>query len=262
MRYQIGDVLIHPGSRLVQRGGADVRLGGRAFDLLVALIERRDRVVSKEELYELVWPDVEVEPNNLAFQVWALRQLLGAPALATVARRGYRLVAPLTEWPDGDDAGTPAGSVGASLNAEADEPVLRVLQCLGRQRVVTLVCPHAPTRAGLARGAAQRLGTRLPGSSWWLPPDADAATLEPLLGRLGQRPALLVLEDVHLHARAAAALAASALAQTGTLRLLLTSLHPLGLADEVSLQIEADLHHCEPGSPDWPGRLRWRPRPS
>jgi hypothetical protein len=70
-----------------------------------------------------------------------------------------------------------------------------------------------------------------------------------------------VLEDVHLQPRAATALVTSALAPSDTLRLLLTSWHPLGLADEVSLRIEADLHHCEPSSPDWPGRLRWRPRP-
>lgn len=257
MRYRIGDVVIHPGARQVQRAGAAVRLGGRAFDLLLALIERRERVVSKEELDELVWPDVHVEPNNLAFQVWALRRLLGAQALATVARRGYRLVAPVEALPDDDEAGLTALPAAAS-----EEPVARVLHGLGRQRAVTLVCPHAPTRAGLARQVAHRLGTRLPGGSWWLPPDAGTASLQLLLNRLGQRPALLVLEDVHLQPRAAQGLVDSALAQSATLRLLMTSMRALGHGNELSMQIEADLHHCEPSSPDWPGRLRWRPRPS
>lgn len=262
MRYQIGDVVIHPGARQVMRAGAVVRLGGRAFDLLLALIERRERVVSKEELYELVWPDVHVEPNNLAFQVWALRRLLGAQALATVARRGYRLVAPVVALPD-DPIDLPARPAGAGLpTAAAEESVARVLHCLGRQRAVTLVCPHAPTRTGLARHVARRFGTRLPGSSWWLPPDAGTASLQHLLNRLGQRPALLVVEDVHLQPGAALGLVDSALAQSATLRMLMTSMRPLGHGHEVSMQIEADLHHCEPNSPDWPGRLRWRPRPS
>ena len=52
--------------------------GARAFDLLVALVERRDRVVSKNELLDLVWPRLVVEENNLQVHVAALRKLLGA----------------------------------------------------------------------------------------------------------------------------------------------------------------------------------------
>ncbi|MBK7079821.1 MAG: winged helix-turn-helix domain-containing protein [Betaproteobacteria bacterium] len=65
-------------------------MGARAFDLLLALIERRDRLVTKNELLELVWPGLVVEENNLQVQVSALRKLLGPDAIATVAGRGYR----------------------------------------------------------------------------------------------------------------------------------------------------------------------------
>ena len=45
--------------------------------MLVALVERRDRTVTKRELIDLVWPSVVVEENNLQVQVLALRKLLG-----------------------------------------------------------------------------------------------------------------------------------------------------------------------------------------
>ena len=65
-------------------------LGERAFDVLLALIERRERLVTKDELLELAWPGLVVEENNLQVQVSALRKILGNGAIATVARRGYR----------------------------------------------------------------------------------------------------------------------------------------------------------------------------
>ena len=75
--------------RLLHEGAA-VALGSRAFDLLAALVERRDRIVPKEELIEVVWPGLVVEDNNLQVQVSALRKVLGANAIATVPGRGYR----------------------------------------------------------------------------------------------------------------------------------------------------------------------------
>lgn len=67
-----------------------VAVGSRAFDLLVALAARSDRLVSKDELIDLVWDGLVVEENNLQVQISALRKLLGAQAIATVPGRGYR----------------------------------------------------------------------------------------------------------------------------------------------------------------------------
>ena len=66
------------------------KLGARAFDVLQALIERRDRVVHKDELLALVWPGLVVEENNLQVQISALRKILGPSAIATIPGRGYR----------------------------------------------------------------------------------------------------------------------------------------------------------------------------
>lgn len=96
-RYRFGPVEIRPAERLVEIHGSPAVVGARAFDLLLALIERRDRVVGKSELLDLVWPNLVVEENNLQVQVSALRKLLGAGAISTVAGRGYRFTGVLEE---------------------------------------------------------------------------------------------------------------------------------------------------------------------
>ena len=77
--------------------GQPATLGARAFDLLLALAQRRDRVVTKHELLDLVWPGMVVEEHNIAAHISTLRKLLGARAIATVPGRGYRFTAPPAE---------------------------------------------------------------------------------------------------------------------------------------------------------------------
>lgn len=85
-----GSVEVQPALRQVLVAGQPAAIGSRAFDLLLALIERRDRVVTKTELLDLAWPGVVVEENNLSVQISALRKALGSAAIATVTGRGYR----------------------------------------------------------------------------------------------------------------------------------------------------------------------------
>lgn len=78
-----------------------VRLGGRALDLLVALVERAGEVVGKNELIAYAWPNTVVEENNLRVHIAAIRKLLGdgqrgARFIVNVAGRGYSFVAPVT----------------------------------------------------------------------------------------------------------------------------------------------------------------------
>jgi adenylate cyclase len=88
--YRFGNVEVHCAARRLLVAGQPVAVGARPFDLLVALIERRDRVVSKDELLAVVWPGMVVEEANIQVQVSALRKCIGRDALATVAGRGYR----------------------------------------------------------------------------------------------------------------------------------------------------------------------------
>src|SRR6185295_5007510 len=89
-----GTIEVRPAERRVLVEGRPATLGARAFDLLVALIAHRDRVVSKDELLDLVWPGLVVEENNLQVQVSALRKLLGPQAIATIPGRGYQFTLP------------------------------------------------------------------------------------------------------------------------------------------------------------------------
>jgi len=95
--YIIGECEVRPDERRVLVKGQPAALGARAFDLLLCLVEHRDRVVTKDELLARIWPDLVVEENNLTVQISALRKLLGAQAVATVPGRGYRFVMEVRE---------------------------------------------------------------------------------------------------------------------------------------------------------------------
>ena len=63
--------------RVLEKGGVRIRLGSRALDILIALVERPAEVVSKKELIAKVWPDLVVDEGSLRFHVLALRKALG-----------------------------------------------------------------------------------------------------------------------------------------------------------------------------------------
>jgi DNA-binding winged helix-turn-helix (wHTH) protein len=90
-----GRFLLLPHRRELLADGRPVKLGGRAFDVLMALIEARGAVVSKNALMARVWPDRIVEENNLQWQISALRAALGADRnlIRTVSGRGYQFAA-------------------------------------------------------------------------------------------------------------------------------------------------------------------------
>ena len=94
---KFGSVELRPGERQLLIDGAPAKLGARAFDVLLALAGRRERVVSKEELLDLVWPDLVVEENNLQVHISALRK--GARATDdrddSGARLSFHAVAPV-----------------------------------------------------------------------------------------------------------------------------------------------------------------------
>ena len=94
--YKFGRFELNPATRQFLVDDQPTPLGERAFDVLLALIERRERLVTKDELLEVAWPGLVVEENNLQVQVSALRKVLGNSAIATVTRRGYRFTLEVT----------------------------------------------------------------------------------------------------------------------------------------------------------------------
>ena len=91
---------IRPDERQLLVDGNAAALGARAFDLLMCLVAHHDRVVSKDELLQHVWPGTVVEESNLTVHVATLRKLLGAQAITTIAGRGYRFTATMTAEPN------------------------------------------------------------------------------------------------------------------------------------------------------------------
>jgi DNA-binding winged helix-turn-helix (wHTH) protein len=83
---------------LLLEGGKPVSLGSRALEILIALLEQRGELVSKQELMARVWPNVFVEPANLTVHMSALRRALrdgqdGHRFIVNIPGRGYCFVA-------------------------------------------------------------------------------------------------------------------------------------------------------------------------
>ncbi len=92
-----------PRRREMIADGKPIKLGGRAFDILMALIEARGAVVSKNALMARVWPGRIVEENNLQSQISALRTVLVSDRdlIRTVSGRGYQFIGEIRALSEG-----------------------------------------------------------------------------------------------------------------------------------------------------------------
>lgn len=98
--FAFGPYLFIPSRQLLLNKGKAVRVGGRALDLLMALVNRPGELLSKRQLLEEAWPTTTVVEGNLKVHIGALRRALDDDAdsaryIATVNGRGYRFVAPV-----------------------------------------------------------------------------------------------------------------------------------------------------------------------
>src|SRR5512134_2957272 len=100
--YEFGRFRIRTGDRVLLRDQEIVPLTPKVFDILLALVESSGQVISKDGLMKKVWPDSFVEEGNLTQNISLLRKALGEGQnghqyIETVARRGYRFIAPVRE---------------------------------------------------------------------------------------------------------------------------------------------------------------------
>ena len=148
--HRFGRFEVRPAERLLLVDGRPAELGARAFDVLVALLQRRERVVSKSELFDLVWPGLVVEENNLATQVSTLRKLLGPATIATIARRGYRFTAVIADR--AADNATAPSSIAASEQLFQLEPlvVAAAAATTAASPLASLEPQHAQQRPSIA----------------------------------------------------------------------------------------------------------------
>ena len=174
MRYRFGDFLLSPARRALASGGRPVPLIPRYFDLLVLLVEQRDRAVTKQEIFERVWADVVVSDSALTQAVRSIRVALGddpreSRFVRTVSRRGYQFVfTPVAveddaaPWPVAGDAGAAADPVPSAAPPEppaplAIEPAAAATDEMAIATGAAALCTAAAgALAGLAGGLALR----------------------------------------------------------------------------------------------------------
>jgi Tol biopolymer transport system component/DNA-binding winged helix-turn-helix (wHTH) protein len=106
--YEFGPYRLDLAEGLLWHEGKHIPLTPKAYETLLALVERGGHVVDKEELIKRIWPDTFVEEVNLAKNISNLRKILGGEQsdqyIETIPKRGYRFVASVKEVWDEDEA--------------------------------------------------------------------------------------------------------------------------------------------------------------
>ena len=261
--YRFGTVEVRPAERQLLVEGRPAALGARAFDVLLALIEHRDRVLGKNELLDMVWPGLVVEENNLQVQVSTLRKLLGPQSVATIPGRGYRF----TLVPEGID-GAPScplphrHNLPAPLNSfiGRETEIAEVKALLASSRLVTLTNVGGTGKTRLSLRVASELLEEFPDGVWFveLAPLSDERraaqvvafvldvteepgkpVIEALVKSVRDKRVLLVLDNCE-HLLQGCAEVAKRLLQAGpNLRILATSREPLHVPGEAVYRVPA-----------------------
>jgi predicted ATPase len=152
--------------------GKPLSITPRAFDVLVALVERAGEIVSKDTLLKTAWPGLVVEENNLQVQVSTLRKLLGPQTIATIPGRGYRFATTVdrteaTEFAGRKDSacvntGLPAGTSDQPPIYGRDEDLLTLRDMISSHALVTIVGPAGIGKTCVAEAVASDTGTLFP----------------------------------------------------------------------------------------------------
>jgi DNA-binding winged helix-turn-helix (wHTH) protein len=178
-----GRFRVLPHRREILAEAQPIKLGGRAFDVLMALIEARGAIVGKNALMARVWADRVVEVHNLEAQISALRAAFGADRdlIRTVARRGYQFTGELREPSGSPDEGTGTGSAAVQpaaglppTNLPApvseligrDAEIAEVVSLIGAHRLVSLTGAGGIGKTQLALAAARQILPHFVGGVW------------------------------------------------------------------------------------------------
>ena len=253
------------GQRLLLEGNKPLRLGSRALDILIALVERPGDLVSKEELIARVWPNTFVEPANLTVHIAALRRALGDGRrgnryIVNVPGRGYCFVAPVNMSEKLRPSSLELLVVEHAHNLPATntrligrENVVAGLSArFSRDRFLTIVGPGGIGKTSVALAVAEELLANYKHGIWLidlalvgnpvLVPTALASALglevraenflPRLIANLWDKQMLLVLDNCEHVIAAAAALAAEVLRGAPGVHVLATSREPFRVEGE------------------------------
>lgn len=133
--YHFGPYRLDVSQRVLLRDGKPVSLTLKAFDTLIALVQKQGLVVEKDDLMKQVWPDACVEDSNLTQNIFTLRRVLGETAdglkyIETVPRRGYRFVVPVDEVLDASSSLAKTTETYQSVEQTSDLPATRTTRFL------------------------------------------------------------------------------------------------------------------------------------
>lgn len=273
---RFGPYRLIPDRRLLTCLDQPVPLSGRPFDLLVALVERRDRIVSKDELKSLVWPHAAVvEDHTLVVTLAAVRKALGsdqgtAKLVGTIPGRGYRFLGQVQAGDLGDERIAPGPSGIRATSSHLPTPpdrlvgreddIATLLGRLPQTRLITLLGPGGIGKTRLAIGLAEEAVRHYPDGVWFVElaplrdPRLVVETIGAMFGLANQagRPAcevmttflrrkqlLLVLDNCEHLAEEIARLAEAITTSCPTVTLLVTSRERLSIAGEFTFQVPA-----------------------
>jgi DNA-binding winged helix-turn-helix (wHTH) protein len=154
IEISFGSFRLLPAQRLLLDGDNPVRLGSRALDVLIALVERPNELVSKEQLMSRVWP--RTHPANLAVHMSALRRALrdggnGNRFFINIPGRGYTFVAPIKVY------GPTIPSHAISLTAPLDNSPAHVDRLIAEEPIPSRRVSHNGLVAMVGRGQGKQL---------------------------------------------------------------------------------------------------------
>ena len=258
---EFGQFAVVPHRREVLAGGRVVQLGGRAFDMLMVLLQARGEVVSKDTLMNRVWPGAIVEENSLQQQIATLRKAFGddRDLIRTVAGRGYQFVGEVRvqSAASGGDVVSPEGpAIAASKQSSTNlrKPISELigreseqsdlLELLKTYRLVTLTGTGGIGKTRLGNSVAHRLLADFADGVWMVElaplcaPDMVPVTVALALGlksaaamglpervatAIGSQCLLIVLDNCEHVADAAAGMVEALLGSCPHVRVIATS---------------------------------------
>jgi len=260
-RCRFGSFELQPDKRRLLKDGEAVSLRPRAFDLLVALVDRAGHLVTKDELLDRVWLKTVVEEAALHVQVSTLRKVVGRDAITTVSGRGYQFTLPVTK-DDGEAnrASTSKHNLPSPLTSFVgrEQEIAQLVELVKANRLMTLTGAGGAGKTRLAIEVASRLTDAFADGVWLvelaalsdprLVPQAVAQALKvkeqptrPLMETLSEdlasRKLLLLLDNVEHLLEACGRLVEEMVRRSPAVTVLVTGRERLGIAGELTYPV-------------------------